>query len=475
MKKFYLCLLAIITLLSFSSCSEKNSIENDVRKEVKVTATFNGMSSSGTVTTRAVDNSWENGDVIGLFMKKAGTTLTQSMLANNVRYTNDGTVSFKNQTENKVYFPFDKSNVDFIAYYPYTENLTDFIYKVDVSNQSNLGNIDLMYSDNVIAKNYTDESIKLDFKHQLTKIVLKVANNNSDNTTGNFTAKITNARKNADFSLIDGSLTFGDEVADISFNVDNTTNTAEAILLPTTDLTNKEFVITVGDISYSYSLKNSDIKSFASSTKCEYSITIEPNDDRILNNVTASITDWITVKEDIVADEVPSNADNGNTEPEGEVIPPASGDGEGGEPTEPEGGDSPVLPDGGDGTQEKPFTIAQTKDLKQCEKVWIKGYIVGSYKGTFEKFISDTGSLADAFNIALADFTTEELIEEHLYVDLDTNKTISYIQKELNLNDNSENSGRKVSIYCDVSELTKFGGKTIFCVTKVRSYSFVDE
>ena len=475
MRSYYLCLIAIVTLLSFSSCSEENSIENDFKKEVKVTATFNGLSASGGITTRASDAAWEKDDAIGLFMKTAGTTLSQSPLANNARYTTDGTVTFTNQSESKVYFPFDKSNVDFIAYYPYAENLTNFIYKVDVYDQSNLASIDLMYSNNVNAKNYTAESIDLDFKHQLTKVVLKIANNNSDNTTGDFTAKITNARKNADFSLVDGSLTADDELADISFNVDNTAKTAEAILLPDTDLTDKEFIITIGDISYSYSLNKSiDIKSFDPSTKCEYSITIKPNDDRILNNVTASITDWTTVKEDIVADEVPSNADGGNTEPEGEVTPPASGDGEGGDPTEPEEGDSPALPPEGDGTQENPYSIAQAITLDKASNVWIKGYIVGWLK-SFEKLETNTGLNASLANLALSDFPESELFEPFLPVDLSGSAGGSEMQNKLNLNHNPDNLGKRVLLKCNIEEWQTFGGQKRISGKKIQEYLFVDE
>ena len=459
MKKFYLCLLAIITLLSFSSCSEKNSIENDVRKEVKVTATFSGLSASGIVTTRAVDDGWEVGDAIGLFMKKAGTTLEYPVLADNVKYTTDGSLAFENLSENKVYYPFDKSNVDFIAYYPYRSNLNEFIYKVDVSDQSNLANIDLMYSNNVKAKNYTTDSINLDFKHQLTKVVLKIVENNSDNTTGDFTAKIKNARKNANFSLVDGKLTVGDELADISFNVDNATLTAEAILLPDTDLTDKEFVITIGDISYSYSLnKSTEITSFQASTKCEYNITIEPNDDRILNNVTAKITDWTTVTDSIVADEVPSNADNGNTEPEGEVTPPVPGDGE-----------------GGDGTQENPYTIAQAINLEPLSKVWIKGYIVGWWLGSFEKLKTETGLNASIGNFALSDFPDSVSIETFLPVDLSGSAGGSEMLNKLNLNHSPDNLGREVLLECNIEEWKTFGGQTRISGKKIQAYSFVDE
>ena len=463
MKSYYLCLMAIVTLLSFSSCSEENSTENDVRKEVKVTATFSGLSASGIVTTRAVDDGWEVGDAIGLFMKKAGTTLEYPVLADNVKYTTDGSLAFENLSENKVYYPFDKSNVDFIAYYPYTENITDFIYKVDVSDQSKLANIDLMYSNNVTAKNYTTESINLDFKHQLTKVVLKIAENNSDNTTGDFTAKITNAQKNANFSLVDGTLTVGDELADISFNVDNTAKTAEAILLPDTNLTNKEFLITIGDISYSYSLNKSvDIKSFDPATKCEYSITIEPNSGRVLSNVTATITDWITVTEDIIADEVPiADAGGGNTEPGGEVTPPV-----------PEESDDPVLPVDGDGTEKSPYTIAQAIKLKPLSKVWVKGYIVGSYTGSFNTFTDEISSSTRAVNLALANLSNDE--DQDTYLPVDLTNCADGVQNKLNLQNNPNNLGRQISIKCNIEEWLNGGQKRI-SGKKIQAYSFMDE
>ena len=447
MKSYYLCLMAIVTLLSFSSCSEENSTENDVRKEVKVTATFNGLSASGGVTTRAVDDGWEDGDAIGLFMKKAGTTLSQPALANNVKYTTGGDGTFTSL--NKVYFPYKKEYVDFISYYPYTNMLNGLIYTVDVSDQSSLANIDLMYADKIEGVNSTTGSINLQFKHQLTKVVIKLSDALTEEDLTTFSVKITNANTKASFLLSDGTLSDISEPIGVHFYIDKENKRAEAILLPDTNLTDKEFIITVGGISYSYPLKNSEkITSFAPSTKCEYTIALESNEDRVLQGVTATISDWTTITDDGTATE---------TEPE------------------PEEGDSPVLPAEGDGTEESPYTIAQAIKLEETTKIWIKGYIVGSYKGTFEKFISDTGSLADSFNIALADLTTEESIEEHFYVNLDTNKTAAYIQTELNLNNNPENLGKKVLIHCDVAELMKYGGKTSFCVTKVRSYSFIDE
>ena len=447
MKNCYLCLLAIVSLLGFLSCSKDDATEMDARNEVKVTATFNGLSATGGVTTRAVDSSWEVGDAIGLFMKKAGTTLSQSALANNVEYTTGGDGAFTSL--NKVYFPFKKEYVDFISYYPYTDNLNGFIYEVDVSDQSNLASIDLMYADKIEGVNSTTGSINLQFKHQLTKVVIKLSDTLSEEDLTSFDVKITNANTKASFLLSDGTLTDKAEPVGVHFYIDKANKKAEAILLPDTDLTNKEFIITVGGISYSYPLKNSEeIKFFAASTKCVYNITLESNKDRVLQGVTAEITDWETITDDGTATE---------TEPETEK------------------GDDPTPPAEGDGTQEKPYTIAQTKDLKEGGKFWIKGFIVGSYSSTVSSFTAKTGPSADPFNIALADLLTEKSFEKHLFVHFDLAQANSDIRKGLNLQDKPGNLGREVSIFCDIGEMTKLGGKTFFGVTKVHRYSFMDE
>lgn len=42
-------------------------------------------------------------------------------------------------------YPSDESAVDFIAYYPFQPILDNYIYKVDVTNQSKPEEIDLLY------------------------------------------------------------------------------------------------------------------------------------------------------------------------------------------------------------------------------------------------------------------------------------------------------------------------------------------
>lgn len=170
MKKYFNLLVSIIILVSYSSCSYSESIEENVRKEVRISASFENLSDDSKVTTRAVDNAWESGDAIGVFMKKAGVTLEHPALSENAKYTTAGTSSFTPAREtDKLYYPFDKSDVDFISYYPYTASLNGMNYEIDVADQSNLSDIDLLYSNNIAAVNFDNVNINLNFAHTVNK------------------------------------------------------------------------------------------------------------------------------------------------------------------------------------------------------------------------------------------------------------------------------------------------------------------
>ena len=445
MRSYYLYLFAIVSLLGFSSCSKDDASEKDVRKEVKVTATFNGLSVSGGVTTRAVDNSWEAGDAIGLFMKEAGATLTQDALANNVKYTTDGGVDFTNRSASKVYFPFNKEKVDFISYYPYRSQLNGLIYEIDVSNQSDLPAIDLMYADNVEAVNSSAESINLDFKHQMTKVVLIINAGDTRNDLVPFTAKITNVYRKASFILSNGLITDETDAGDVVFNSDVNAR-AEAVILPDDDLTNSELIVTIGDVSYSYNLdKTTPGRTFDKSKKYEYSLSLRAGQGSDLGGLTATITDWETVKEDIIVDEIPkADADGGNTEP-----------GEGENPVGPEEGDAPVPPVEGDGTKENPYTIAQAIALEKGTWKWVKGYIVGSYPSSFDSFTAETGANASRMNLALADYPDDKSTVKYFPVELLSTKAGSAFQQKLNLNNNPINLRKAVLIQGDFKEWTQ--------------------
>lgn len=99
MKKTFSLLAAVVLLLSYSSCSQSDPIEESVRKEVRISASFKNLSGDAKVTTRAVDNAWESGDAIGVFMKTAGAVLVQPAISENAKYITTDLSSFTAATE----------------------------------------------------------------------------------------------------------------------------------------------------------------------------------------------------------------------------------------------------------------------------------------------------------------------------------------------------------------------------------------
>ena len=72
-----------------------------------------------------------------------------------------------------IYYPEDNSAVDFIAYYPYSETISDYKnYPIDLSNQTKQNAIDLMTAVNLTNRQLASPQGNLQFKHLLAKLVL---------------------------------------------------------------------------------------------------------------------------------------------------------------------------------------------------------------------------------------------------------------------------------------------------------------
>lgn len=130
----------------------------------------------GDAVTRTTGSSWTANDRIGVFMKQAGETLGGSTIVgegDNVPFiTKQGNGNFLSDGK-VIEYPSDESAVDFIAYYPFQPILDNYIYKVDVTNQSKPEEIDLLYADNLTNRTVTSATGNLQFYHQLSQLCTK--------------------------------------------------------------------------------------------------------------------------------------------------------------------------------------------------------------------------------------------------------------------------------------------------------------
>ena len=264
-------LYAIVLLLALGSCNKGAQQETESGKQqfVRFTSVVEGTH------TRAAGASWSPSDQIGVFMKQSGKVLGIGTVVDegdNVSYvTKSGDGNFL-ASGSALEYPSDGSAVDFIAYYPFQTALDDYIYKVDVTDQSKPEKIDLLYADNLKARTQTSVTGNLQFYHQLSQLVLNISS--SDNTDfNNLTVSISGVKTKADFNLVDGSLTV-DEKSEAVVNMHRVGNAAEAILLPTNAVDGIKLTLTLNGKAKEIALPSS-IYSLEKAAKYIFSINIK--------------------------------------------------------------------------------------------------------------------------------------------------------------------------------------------------------
>lgn len=218
-------LLGIMLSLSIlQSCQndETNIIQNEVNNKG---ITFSSIIDDAQ-NSRAYDTSWEANDVIGVFM----LANSDNVLSTNIPYvTSKGDGYFVSQNS-PIYYP--DGPVDFIAYYPYSETISDYKnYLIDLSNQTKQNAIDLMTATNLTGRDQTSPQGNLQFKHLLAKMVLNLKSTTGSSLKG-IKASINGLKVKGTANLSSGIITATNETATISFYMNENGTQAEAILLP---------------------------------------------------------------------------------------------------------------------------------------------------------------------------------------------------------------------------------------------------
>lgn len=186
--------------------------------------------------TRAYDETWETGDAIGIYMD-AGS---QADNRTNVEHRTNGNGVFTAAPGvEAIYLPQGSTGVSFIAYYPYKSNISNYQYPIDVTDQSDLGDIDLLWSNNVT--NYTTgNNPHLVFYHKLTKVVFNIRDQRDGATLAGATVSLDGLNTRGEFNLSTGAVASSSTPGNIAANmvsISGVNATAEAIVIPTSSAT----------------------------------------------------------------------------------------------------------------------------------------------------------------------------------------------------------------------------------------------
>ena len=269
-KKNLLWSVFLLLVLGSSDETAQQVVDDEKQTVVQFTSVV-----EGDAVTRATGSSWAANDRIGVFMKQAGGTLGAGTIVgegDNVPFiTKQGNGNFLSDGK-AIEYPSDGSAVDFIAYYPYQSTLDNYVYKVDVTNQSKPEEIDLLYADNLTNRTATSTTGNLQFYHQLSQLVLNLSS--SDNTDfSNLSVTISGVKTKANFNLVDGSLTV-DEKSIATVTMRRVGNAAEAILLPANTINGIKLTLTLNGKTKEITLPTS-ITSLEQGAKHIFSVNIK--------------------------------------------------------------------------------------------------------------------------------------------------------------------------------------------------------
>lgn len=274
------------------------SCKNDAYRDLQTDADQYGKVSftssiTGAVNTRVTGNKWDSNDAIGVFMKQ-GSGLT-NVLAANKKYVTSGDGNFSGADGDVINYPEDGS-VDFIAYYPYSTNVSNNTLAVNVSNQTNFTAIDVLYANNAVGQNKESGVANLAFTHKLSKIELSVKAGNGVTGLTGLTSVYQNVNTTANLDLANGNLSSISGAQQVSAKVtaQGADQLVEAILIPG-DYSGKEVLFTVNGENYKWVLPTS--LTYEAGKKYTYNLVLQTSESGPAVEVkgSATITDWNTV------------------------------------------------------------------------------------------------------------------------------------------------------------------------------------
>ncbi|SUJ29068.1 Uncharacterised protein [Sphingobacterium spiritivorum] len=248
---------------------------------------------AGSVGTRVTGNAWDGNDAIGVFMKQ-GNGLANPLAANK-KYTTGGNGNFSAQGTEIINYP-ETGSVDFIAYYPYSANLSGTTLPVTVANQATPAAIDVLYSNNATGLTKSSGTANLNFSHKLAKVELTVKPGTGVTDVNGLQVAYNNVNTTASLDLATGTLSGAAAAQNVSAKTTAQTGAqlVEAILLPG-DFSSKEVVFTLASGTFKWTMPAST--TFEGGKKYTYDIVLQTTTtgNQVAVTGAGTITDWTTV------------------------------------------------------------------------------------------------------------------------------------------------------------------------------------
>lgn len=216
------------------------------------------------------DNKWESGDAIGVF--------APALTASNVQYTTTSTEATADFTATApIKIPEGTTEYDIQAYYPYKDGVTDsYAITLPVAKP-------ILYATGKAS--HAEPKITVAFKHQLAQIQLKISGDGIELTEAG-SVELKEVATTGTLTIADGTVTAGTTKGKLAltsstFDATNKSFAATAFLIPSENLEEKEFTVTVGDKTYTGKLPagtatDATTKSIVAGKRYVYTVGLKP-------------------------------------------------------------------------------------------------------------------------------------------------------------------------------------------------------
>lgn len=307
MKNLFKLLFISTLLVGFMmSCSSDDDHDFGYGKNHELSAQFKATVAKP--STRVTENNWDKEDAIGIYALKADQALEEAAIyKGNAKYTTVSVGESGDFTpasdDDAIIFEKEGNKLDFIAYYPYVETITDYSLSINTEDQSNLSKIDFLYSNNAKGHNRDNKEVPLQFTHQLAQIVLEITGEADLGDLANLKLAVDGFIPTGTMSLKDGVVALeGTTTKTLNLTATKTDAGAiiRAIVLPGQDMEKTSFVFELGSIKFKAWTPGA--LSLESGKRVTYTVSLT-SDGSVLASPQGTITDWVDVPgEDVVID-----------------------------------------------------------------------------------------------------------------------------------------------------------------------------
>ena len=187
---FFVLFTALLTACVNHISEEEGEIINNGDIPLKFVADIHEV-----VNTRVANNSFEEGDEVGLFALAGNTTMQEERYADNLHFVRSSNGEFV--ADESVYYPDDGVTLNLISYYPYQEEgvaMGESTMQVSVATSQNK-QADYSHSDFLIASKEdvlaSKEAIALTYNHQFFRLKVALVPGEGENVEEMLSAKPT--------------------------------------------------------------------------------------------------------------------------------------------------------------------------------------------------------------------------------------------------------------------------------------------